>query len=30
MLKTFKLGGVHPAENKISEDKKIEVLPFQK
>ena len=30
MLKTFKLGGVHPAENKISEDKKIEVLPLPK
>ena len=26
MLKTFKLGGVHPPENKLSADKKIEVL----
>ncbi len=26
MLKTFKLGGVHPAENKLSKDKSIEVL----
>ena len=30
MLKTFKLGGVHPAENKLSVDKKIEVLPIPK
>ena len=30
MLKTFKLGGVHPAENKISADKKIETLPIPK
>ncbi|MCF8368116.1 MAG: electron transport complex subunit RsxC [Bacteroidales bacterium] len=30
MLKTFKLGGVHPAENKISADKKIEILPIPK
>ena len=31
VLKTFKLGGVHPAENKISADKVIEVmeLPVQ-
>ena len=28
MLKTFKPGGVHPAENKISEKKEIEVLPI--
>lgn len=27
MLKTFKKGGVHPPENKLSADKKIEVLP---
>ena len=26
MLKTFKLGGVHPPENKLSADKKIENL----
>ncbi|MEZ5083365.1 MAG: electron transport complex subunit RsxC [Bacteroidales bacterium] len=30
MLKTFNLGGVHPAENKLSVDKKIEVLPIPK
>ena len=30
MLKTFKLGGVHPAENKFSADKSIEVLPLPK
>jgi len=30
MLKTFKLGGVHPPENKLSKDKKIEVLPLPK
>jgi len=30
MLKTFKLGGVHPAENKLSEDKAINVLPIPK
>ncbi len=29
-LKTFILGGVHPPENKISADKKIEVLPLPK
>jgi electron transport complex protein RnfC len=28
MLKTFKLGGVHPGENKISEKAGIEVLPL--
>ncbi len=28
MLKTFKLGGVHPPENKLSADKKIEELPL--
>lgn len=30
MLKTFKIGGVHPAENKFSKDKPIEVLPIPK
>lgn len=30
MLKTFKLGGVHPEENKLSKDKSIEVLPIPK
>lgn len=30
MLKTFKLGGVHPAENKLSKDKAIEVLDIPK
>lgn len=30
MLKTFKLGGVHPPENKLSADKKIQVLPLPK
>ena len=30
MLKTFKLGGVHPPENKISEDQAIEVLSIPK
>ena len=30
MFKTFKLGGVHPAENKLSEDKPIQVLPIPK
>lgn len=30
MLKTFKLGGVHPPENKLSKDQKIEVLPLPK
>jgi len=29
-LKTFKLGGVHPEENKISANKVIEVLPLPK
>ena len=29
-MKTFELGGVHPAENKISENKAIEVLPIPK
>ncbi|WP_167618401.1 electron transport complex subunit RsxC [Maribellus sediminis] len=28
MLKTFKIGGVHPPENKLSKDKAIEVLPL--
>ena len=30
MLKTFKLGGVHPEENKLSKDKPIEVLAVPK
>jgi len=30
VLKTFKLGGVHPPENKISEDQAIEVLSIPK
>ena len=30
MLKTFKLGGVHPAENKFSAGKAIETLPIPK
>ncbi|MBN1987157.1 MAG: electron transport complex subunit RsxC [Prolixibacteraceae bacterium] len=30
MLKTFKKGGVHPPENKLSAAKKIEVLPLPK
>ncbi len=30
MLKTFKIGGVHPPENKISAGKKIEILPIPK
>ena len=30
MLKTFKLGGVHPAENKLSKDSPIEVLSVPK
>jgi len=30
MLKTFTLGGVHPAENKLSKDKPIEVLAIPK
>lgn len=30
MLKTFKLGGVHPPENKISADAAIELLPIPK
>ncbi|MCW8801638.1 MAG: electron transport complex subunit RsxC [Desulfobacter sp.] len=30
MLKTFKLGGVHPPENKLSADKKIQELPIPK
>jgi len=29
-LKTFKLGGVHPAENKLSKDRPIEILPIPK
>lgn len=30
MLKTFKIGGVHPAENKLSAQKAVEVLPLPK
>ena len=30
MLKTFKIGGVHPAENKLSADNAIEQLPLPK
>jgi electron transport complex protein RnfC len=30
MLKTFNLGGVHPPENKLSADKRIEKLPLPK
>lgn len=30
MLKTFKIGGVHPPENKLSKDSKIEVLALPK
>ncbi len=30
LLKTFKLGGVHPAENKLSAQSAIEVLPLPK
>lgn len=30
MLKSFKIGGVHPAENKLSAQKAIEVLPLPK
>jgi len=29
-LKTFVLGGVHPAENKISANRPIETLPLTK
>ena len=29
-MKTFKLGGVHPAENKLSESQPIEVLQLPK
>ena len=28
MLKTFKIGGVHPPENKLSAAGKIQVLPI--
>lgn len=28
MLKTFRIGGVHPPENKLSAGKAIEVLPL--
>ena len=27
MMKTFSIGGIHPNDNKISKDCKIEVLP---
>ena len=30
MLKTFKIGGTHPAENKITANKAIEKLPLPK
>ncbi len=30
MLKTFRIGGIHPPENKISAAKSIEVLPLPK
>ena len=30
MLKTFKIGGIHPAENKLSANKAVEVLPLPK
>ena len=30
MLKTFKIGGIHPAENKLSAHQPIEVLPLPK
>lgn len=30
MLKTFKIGGVHPAENKLSANKSVEQLPLPK
>jgi Na+-translocating ferredoxin:NAD+ oxidoreductase subunit C len=30
MLKTFKIGGIHPAENKLSASKAVEVLPLPK
>lgn len=30
MLKTFPKGGVHPPENKLTADKKIEILPLPK
>ena len=30
MLKTFAKGGIHPPENKLSADKKVEVLPIPK
>lgn len=30
MLKTFPKGGVHPPENKLTADKKIEILPIPK
>ncbi|MFA9390438.1 MAG: electron transport complex subunit RsxC [Prolixibacteraceae bacterium] len=30
MLKTFKIGGIHPAENKLSAQKAVEVLPLPK
>jgi len=30
MLKTFAKGGIHPPENKLSADKKVEILPIPK
>lgn len=30
MIKTFKIGGVHPEENKLSADKPIQVMPLPK
>ena len=28
MLKTFRIGGIHPAENKLSANRAIETLPI--
>ena len=28
MMKTFSIGGIHPADSKISKDCRIEVLPL--
>ncbi len=30
MLKSFKIGGIHPKDNKISAGEKIEIMPIQK
>ncbi len=30
MLKTFRKGGIHPAENKLTSDKEIRTLPTPK